>query len=150
MLLAAIQTLVFANDFEVSEFLAHKTLGAADPLCSVSNTVGDTCTVNLGDKRFFSDFYYETSLNLVFNNTRLFCVATGTGFPCIISLKLKQTNGASGLTLMNNSSFSGRQVIVDGRNVQVSVMDNSTIDATGQSFNTNGTATRGGGASFIG
>jgi len=29
-------------------------------------------------------------------------------------------------------------------------MDNSTISADGQSFNTNGTSTRGGGASFIG
>jgi hypothetical protein len=29
-------------------------------------------------------------------------------------------------------------------------MDNSTISADGQSFNTNGTSAKGGGASFIG
>lgn len=118
-----------------------------DPLCHANNTVNDTCTISAQTIRLKHNLMYKTHLNLVFNNTNVYCIDKKRN-PCDISLNL--TSAFSQLLMAGNSSISARQVVLEVNGMFV-LNDTAQVNVTGLSRNTNGTAVRkSAGASFIG
>ena len=130
----------------------HPKVGAPDRLCTSANISGKDCFVgrNLKDKsiRFTSDTYYASEYNLIFNQTRLRCV-TANYQPCMIHIELKGDKDQF-LELMADSQIQGQEIIIEAKGQRVKIGGGSSLWASGQSLNTNGTMTNGAGASFVG
>jgi len=140
-------------DFSDEERSGKKHLGASkrlgvDRLCTSTNTVDNTCHIKDKPLRFTGNFYYETELSLVFTGVTLRCITIQYN-PCAIEFKLKGGNSTH-LTMSHDSSFQGKQVIIDAPDSKVSFLTGSSLYASGQSYSTNGTTSDGDGASYIG
>ncbi len=58
---------------------------ANDHFCAASNTINNTCTIKDRNIRLQSDLVYNTTLNLVFDNSIVRCL-TAENIPCSITI----------------------------------------------------------------
>ena len=121
-----------------------------DILCNSTNTVNQTCTIANRTVVLRSDFVYNATFNLVFDNTTFTCL--NGSIPC--SILINMTNNQSSrknLTLRRGSQIQARQILILAVNSSVTLTENSTLNASGQSLFTAGTSSRTNfGASFVG
>ena len=118
-----------------------------DRLCTLTNTVNNTCTITDKSIRFNSNLYYETDLSIVMDGARVKCYDVNYE-PCILQFKF--TTPGSFLELKNSSSIVGKQIIIEAPQSEVRLLEDSSLWASGQSNNVNGTMARGLGANFLG
>lgn len=119
----------------------------AERLCFDYNTVDGICTVSDKHLRFEENFIYVTDKQLVFNNTKMYCL-TVSHHPCDFGFNL--TSPESKFEMRGKSSIAGRQVILEVLEGKVILDDDAHFNVTGLSMNTNGTMSHGAGASFMG
>lgn len=68
--------------------------------------------------------------------------------PCILQFKF--TTPGSFLELKNSSSIVGKQIIIEAPESEIRILEDSSLWASGQANNVNGTMSRGLGANFLG
>jgi hypothetical protein len=77
----------------------------AERLCFDYNTVDGVCTISDKHLRFEENFIYVTDKQLVFNNTKMYCL-TVSHHPCDFGFNL--TNPESKFEMRGKSSIAGR------------------------------------------
>lgn len=101
------------------------SLTQTDKLCPSTAVVNQTCTISNKDIRLTYDFEYSTDLELVFDNSAVYCVTTDNT-PCSLHFK-----SSADISLLNGSLMSGRQVIIDAPKSVLTIADTSVITVSG-------------------
>ena len=138
----------YSSDEEKHPILNSSHHLKVDRLCSSSNTNDGVCTIKNKNLRFTADLFYKTELTLVFDNTKVKCLTIRYS-PCSFMFSLVG-DPSTYMELTNGSVITGKQVIIGAANSEVKIVGDSTIWASGQSIVTDGTQSKGIGASFIG
>lgn len=129
----------------------HPTVQAAagEPLCLPTNTVDGVCRADHGSVVFDKDTTYERYdlKEIILTDTTISCKKPD-GFPCRLAFRFNKTTQTS-FSLYGGSAISGSKVLFDSPTTILRIDGESSISASGRSFNPKGSAT-GQGASYVG
>jgi len=129
----------------------HPTVqaGAAEPLCPPTNTVDGVCRADAGSVVFDKDTTYARAdlKEIILTDTTISCKKPD-GNPCRLAFRFDTATPTS-FSLLKGSTITGSKVLFDSPTTLVRIDGESSISATGRSFNPKGSAT-GQGASYVG